>query len=349
VLNDAVDGRALIGRVARELCHTDVVLDPVVAVVLLVGSKRSPVSLPGKDDSFAFLRARSWRGQPTALFRTARGLWARYEEYVLEPTTSGFRATDLYEFENATLASEQIRSLLWPVLTCQAAKAAYAFPDGTKATRGDLKHLLNAIGHLQHEQWRGVLSELALLPANAQELLMVAVLRLDALRSLGEFEADVVARSLRTHGAEPAMQLAAARYFFAVKQFAQAAQAFEAADPMLGGDAYLEQGAAYAWIAASDLPAGVRNARKAVDKDPTLERAQYFLALDANERHDWTELALRLTASDFPARRVDTIPNLSEFRKTQAYRAWREDYPRRHPEAAPLAAEPTAVTAPLAE
>jgi tetratricopeptide (TPR) repeat protein len=280
--------------------------------------------------SYKFLRLRVVDGQPRAQFRLLQssegGL--NYHELILAVPAAGAPSVpDVYIYLSAECMSETLRRAMLPAVAEQN-KGVIAKLTGQQ---NDFIKSLAKIQAMQALVKQGkhaeALAALKGLPASLQTDKNILITRVGIAANVdeGEYVAamDAMRKALPNDACLDIMSLDA---LFLRKKYAEAIQAADRLEQLVGGDPYLNVVRGSVYYAQKQLDKGRECVQKALDAEPKLIQAHFTMITICIDQKDYAAVAKTLSflENDMGVELNDLtqVPEYADFVKSEQYKTW---------------------------
>jgi hypothetical protein len=283
--------------------------------------------------AYSLLRIHDQDGQRRALFRMIMpaNSGVNYHDFVLARSPSGVvRAVDLYVFLSGEMISQTFRRMYIPT----AAHESRGILSRLTGLSGPEKEFVENFpkfeqmaNALREQKFQSVIDTYNQLPAGLKKDKTFLLLRFQAAQGLDEKTYASAIEDFRTyHPSDPCVDMLSIDYFLLKKQYPRALECINRLDKAVGGDPYINVLRAGLHLEQGDLDAAERDARKAIEQEPTLSGGYMtMVTVSAGKKHyDETLAMLKTLHEKFHVRFDDLAQSeaLADFVKSPQYQEW---------------------------
>jgi hypothetical protein len=275
--------------------------------------------------SYTFLRVREQAGMRKALFRMISSNGVNYHDYHLVAAEGGgLRVADIYVYQSAECLSATFGRMM---VSAKLGRSGKAMSKPQAEYLEGLRKAGEARQLLQKGDPAGYLKAYAKLPAVIQREKGILILRTMAAAQVGEKEAvEAMEDFKKAYPDDPCLDLVSIDPLTKLKKYDQVLEAIDRLEKSLGGDPYLD------FLRASihlldEKPAKVKEcARRAIQRDPTLDDPYWLMVTMTLKEKAWAETARWLSSIEkdlgLEIGDLTAIELYADFVKTAEYRAW---------------------------
>lgn len=306
--------------------------------------------------AYSLLRIHDQDGQRRALFRMIMpaNSGVNYHDFVLARSRSGVvRAVDLYVYLSGEMISQTFRRMYIPT----AAHESRGIVARLTGLSGPEKEFVENFPKfeqmakaLREQKFQAVVDTYNQLPAPLKKDKTFLLLRFQAAQGLDEKTYAAAIEDFRTfHPSDPCVDMLSIDYFLLKKQYPRALECIDRLDKAVGGDPYINVLRAGLYLEQGNLDEAERNARRAIEQEPTLSGGYMtMVTVSARKKHYDETLAMLKTLHDKFRVRFDDLAGseaLTDFVKSPQYQEWLA-YERKSRASQPDHPEPKAPAAP---
>jgi len=278
-----------------------------------------------------YLRTRQNHGRQVILMRMllpGDSGGVNYHELVPRKSVDGkIRTVDIYIYLNAEFLSETIRRGLLPVV----ANLSRTFLDKLLTSERDyIKDLpkLPAIKSLIIEgKSNEALARLKELGPDTKKEKTILMLRFRAAQAVSEKEyVDVLEDFRKLYPYDPCIDMLSIDYYTLKNEFPKVIASVDRLDKAVGGDPYLEISRTGLSELDNDLTAALKFGKRAIEEDPTMLTAYWYVISVAMraQKYDETLAILKKQDQAFKMNYKDlkTVPEYAGFVNSPQYQQW---------------------------
>ncbi|MCW8132487.1 MAG: hypothetical protein KIS92_19220 [Planctomycetota bacterium] len=278
-----------------------------------------------------FLRVREDGDRRRALFRTVSRDGVQYFEATLAPDEHGaITIVDTYSHVSGMTSVDTLKRFLAPI-ALERNKDVLA--ELTPVERAYSENI-SGVAYLQMKMLEGNYADAVKIftefPREVKLVPEVVLMHISCTRQLNDRQAyaDALQYFCDTFADHPGLDLMRLKLAFAKEKYKEALAPLDRLEEKVGPDGMLDYLRAQAYVQLKDLPKARACAQKAIEHDPTIERA-YYLLLDATlEKKDYDEtirLLEKMEKNVSPLLlNLEQEATFKEFLQTDAYKHWLE-------------------------
>jgi tetratricopeptide (TPR) repeat protein len=282
----------------------------------------------GRGAAIKLLRLREVDGQWRAMLRLLSRDGLQYHELYLAPDAQRtIKIVDACSYLSGTKASETLRHFLLPL----AVEKDKAVLDKITPAERAFAENVSAVAYLQSKMLSGDYTEALKVYGGLPEAVKadpeVAQMRFACARKHGKDDYLKAIEDFRTRfGGKGVTDLLLIKYYFVAEREPEGLEALDRLDKAVGGDGMLDYFRAKTSRKLNDAPKAKALAHKALEADPTLDRAYYLLFDYSLEEKDYTETTRLL--DEFEKHVPQATLNLeqektfADFLKSKEYEEW---------------------------
>jgi hypothetical protein len=280
---------------------------------------------------FAFLRTRQNPAGQAVQFRMTQPEktgGVNYFEYILKRSPDGkVRAADIYVYLTAEFLSATFRRALLPVVASLSRTFLDKLMTNEQDVVQDLPKLQELISMVDQGKNQEAIAKFKALRPETQKEKWVLMLRLRATQHSDEKEYTAVLEDFRRlYPKDPCLDMVLVDYYTLKKDYPKVVDSIDRLDKAVGGDPYLNLMRASLSEARGDLSGAAKLAKLAIDREPTILQAYFYLIAITmrQEKYDETLAALKKQDQAFKMvyKDLKTVPAYAGFVKSPQYKEW---------------------------
>jgi len=281
-----------------------------------------------RSGSYDLLKVRRVEGEPRALFRIVSDSGFNYHELLLATTADGEVAIiDLYVLSLGEWVSQTARRGFLPFLSQLETGSLDRMDAGENLFVENLSGILSMQQRYRQGDFEGALDVFDSMPEQLKKHRNILMTRFAIALEIGGEAYDAAMLDLKNNfPGDPGLDLVLVDYYFNEGRFDRALEIIDRIDRWAGGDPYLDFMRANV-LYADGKPAAARTAaRRAIEREPSMEDPYWTLVSISLDAGDFVETARLLGEIEgvlgVAIGDLSTIPEYARFVESEAYGTW---------------------------